>query len=168
MITGRQESFIHSLMVERDMEGQFQEFMDSNPTKQEASRKIKELLAIRPTKLEGPDLSGIPSGFYAIQTDEETKFLKIDNVDNPESIWHGYIFVKIQASDDFWRLGYQRPNSVYKGKRPELVEMVLQDSEHASRLYGQLIGKCGVCGRTLTDPESIAAGIGPICAGRFG
>ena len=26
-------------------------------------------------------------------------------------------------------------------------------------------GKCGRCGRPLTDPESIARGIGPICAG---
>ncbi len=28
------------------------------------------------------------------------------------------------------------------------------------------IGKCGVCGRPLTDPVSIDTGIGPVCAGR--
>ena len=27
-------------------------------------------------------------------------------------------------------------------------------------------GKCGKCGRRLTDPASIASGLGPICAGR--
>lgn len=27
-------------------------------------------------------------------------------------------------------------------------------------------GRCGKCGRTLTTPESIASGIGPVCAGR--
>jgi hypothetical protein len=27
-------------------------------------------------------------------------------------------------------------------------------------------GKCGRCGRVLTDPESIATGLGPKCAGR--
>ena len=27
-------------------------------------------------------------------------------------------------------------------------------------------GKCGKCGRRLTDPSSIASGLGPICAGR--
>jgi hypothetical protein len=32
--------------------------------------------------------------------------------------------------------------------------------------YGMLIGKCGVCGRTLTDEESRANGIGPVCAER--
>jgi hypothetical protein len=27
-------------------------------------------------------------------------------------------------------------------------------------------GRCGKCGRRLTDPASIASGLGPICAGR--
>ncbi len=27
-------------------------------------------------------------------------------------------------------------------------------------------GSCGKCGRQLTDPESIASGLGPICGGR--
>jgi hypothetical protein len=30
----------------------------------------------------------------------------------------------------------------------------------------QHVGRCGVCGRPLTTPESIESGIGPICAGR--
>jgi hypothetical protein len=33
--------------------------------------------------------------------------------------------------------------------------------------FGALYGTCCRCGRTLTDEESIAAGIGPICAGKF-
>ena len=28
-------------------------------------------------------------------------------------------------------------------------------------------GKCGCCGRELTVPDSIASGIGPVCAGRL-
>jgi hypothetical protein len=28
------------------------------------------------------------------------------------------------------------------------------------------VGKCGCCGRPLTNPESIATGIGPVCSGR--
>lgn len=35
-------------------------------------------------------------------------------------------------------------------------------------LHGRRTGSCCCCGRTLTDPESVAAGIGPICRGRFG
>jgi hypothetical protein len=33
--------------------------------------------------------------------------------------------------------------------------------------YGRLYGFCVRCGRTLTDEESIAAGIGPICADKM-
>lgn len=33
--------------------------------------------------------------------------------------------------------------------------------------FGALYGTCCVCGRTLTDENSIEAGIGPICASRF-
>lgn len=32
--------------------------------------------------------------------------------------------------------------------------------------FGRLYGWCVVCGRTLTDERSIAAGIGPVCSGR--
>jgi hypothetical protein len=32
--------------------------------------------------------------------------------------------------------------------------------------FGRLYGVCCVCGRTLTDEQSIAAGIGPVCSGR--
>jgi hypothetical protein len=40
------------------------------------------------------------------------------------------------------------------GKLPDTVEFY-----HA--------GKCGCCGRTLTVPESIVTGLGPVCAGRM-
>lgn len=33
--------------------------------------------------------------------------------------------------------------------------------------YGKQTGVCCQCGRTLTNPDSIEAGIGPICAGGF-
>lgn len=34
--------------------------------------------------------------------------------------------------------------------------------------YGKKFGRCAVCARELSDPESIERGIGPICAGRMG
>jgi len=37
-----------------------------------------------------------------------------------------------------------------------------------AKAYGALYGVCCVCARTLTNEESIAAGIGPVCAGRLG
>jgi hypothetical protein len=37
-----------------------------------------------------------------------------------------------------------------------------------AKAYGALYGVCCVCARTLTNEESIEAGIGPICVGRMG
>lgn len=34
--------------------------------------------------------------------------------------------------------------------------------------FGKLYGVCCICGRTLTNEESIEAGIGPVCAGKAG
>ncbi len=47
-----------------------------------------------------------------------------------------------------WLLGHLETDNM-----PEQVEFY-----HA--------GKCGACGRTLTVPESIETGLGPVCAGR--
>ncbi len=35
--------------------------------------------------------------------------------------------------------------------------------ETAMALYGQTLGYCGRCGRSLTDETSRALGIGPVC-----
>jgi len=48
------------------------------------------------------------------------------------------------------------------------IVAVGQDPLSAAIAYGKEFGKCSVCARTLSDPESIARGIGPVCADRFG
>ena len=40
-------------------------------------------------------------------------------------------------------------------------------SLEAAKAFGALYGMCCVCGATLTDSRSIAAGIGPVCSGRL-
>lgn len=45
---------------------------------------------------------------------------------------------------------------------------VCNDPKAAAIAYGLKFGICSCCGRELTNPESIANGIGPICAGKFG
>lgn len=36
------------------------------------------------------------------------------------------------------------------------------------RAFGLRTGMCAICGRTLTDPESVQKGIGPVCEGKYG
>lgn len=42
------------------------------------------------------------------------------------------------------------------------------DPAAAATAYGKATGQCSCCGRELTNEESIALGIGPICKERFG
>lgn len=56
----------------------------------------------------------------------------------------------------------------YTGRKP----LAVIKSEHRMTLdqakqYGQVTGTCCMCGRKLTNEESIAEGIGPRCAGRI-
>lgn len=43
------------------------------------------------------------------------------------------------------------------------LEAIAEDPEGACRTSGQRFGRCSCCGRELTNAESIALGIGPIC-----
>lgn len=47
------------------------------------------------------------------------------------------------------------------------VEAACSDPENAAIAYGKRFGVCSACNRDLTDPESVARGIGPICADNF-
>lgn len=50
----------------------------------------------------------------------------------------------------------------------ERVAELIADPAGAAKAYGLRTGECCVCSRELTDKDSIEAGIGPICAKRFG
>lgn len=48
----------------------------------------------------------------------------------------------------------------------EAVRVLVGDPKAAQMAYAQKSGNCYICGRTLTTPESIAKGLGPVCEGR--
>jgi len=50
----------------------------------------------------------------------------------------------------------------------ETVATVAADPAAAATAHGHEFGQCSCCGRELTNPESVARGIGPICAERWG
>lgn len=50
----------------------------------------------------------------------------------------------------------------------ECCQAIIGDPEHAGKAYALRSGRCWRCRRTLTTPDSIAAGIGPVCASRLG
>lgn len=111
------------------------------------------------------DVSSL-KGYYAVP-DGETR-LKI-RVKHPgkDSRFHGWVFVDDGAAyGSQQKYGSQRPGGKYSGKIQQQLRAILADPLAAQIAYGHLTGSCGVCGRMLEDAESVAAGIGPICAGK--
>lgn len=114
---------------------------------------------------DGLDLSGVPSGLYAVPGGDTRLKVKIDNVDKPGTKWHGWVFVKDGAAYGHGdRYGSQKPGGTYRGKIQQQLEIIASDPYAAAAAYGQLTGTCGRCGRQLEDEESVARGIGPVCA----
>jgi hypothetical protein len=103
----------------------------------------------------------VPEGYYAIGAEGDTKFYRVQH-GKPGTKWDGFVFVDQQASDDF-----------YAVKAREAKAAVLKAIEEQGVLeslvrYGHELGVCGVCHKTLTDPKSIADGIGPVCKANLG
>lgn len=101
----------------------------------------------------------VPAGRYAVEFEGKVRFFKVDKPN--EGKWAGLTFVKEQASDDFYPVRGFRKSEV-------LLAIAAVGADEASKDYGKLLGVCGVCGRTLTDEQSRAQGIGPVCIAKMG
>ena len=96
----------------------------------------------------------VADGRYAVEEDGVLRFFKVKNGNRA-----GFVFLDIQASDEW--------HSVRNVARIRaILTLIAVDAKAAMIRYGQELGECGHCGRTLTDAASRAAGIGPICASK--
>lgn len=100
----------------------------------------------------------VPAGRYALDTPNGVRFYVVDRPTKGK--WSGYTFVNVLASDQRWPVRDKR-------ERMRILSEIEADPRAASIRYGHEIGRCGICNRTLTDEQSRAAGIGPVCAGRM-
>lgn len=127
-------------------------------TRHQASVEIDRLKALPDNdkgKRPGFAYPAVEDGRYAIVTSERvTKFYKVKN---------GFkrVFLDVQASDTWYPV-----KATYA--RQEILADIARNPKAAMLLYGQEIGSCGHCGRTLTDEESRAFGVGPICRAKLG
>lgn len=113
-------------------------------------------------------LDALPAGRYFVAD----TFVRVDRPG--KGSFEGFVFVKrlpFGPDSDGIRFALLNPKArtvkVDDGFR-NLLDALLADPSKAAVEYGHRTGSCCICGRTLTDPASIAAGIGPICAGKFG
>lgn len=99
-------------------------------------------------------LPDVREGRYAVEHEGVLKFYRVDKPQDGK--WAGRTFVSVQASDDF------HPIKSWESK-VEILKLIAADPQEALLRYGREIGRCGHCGRTLTNEESRQYGIGPIC-----
>lgn len=114
------------------------------------------------------DLSDLVKGFYAVP-DGDTRLKIAIRRPGKNSRWMGWTFVDDGAEYGNRRTyGKQSPDGMYAGAIQDELRAVLADPMAAMIAYGKLTGTCGKCGRILEDEQSVAAGIGPICAAKMG
>lgn len=97
----------------------------------------------------------VPNGRYAVEEDGTLKFFHVRH-GKANTRWAGFVFVDIQASDDTYPLKD-------RARKARVLALIAQDVETALNRYGQELGVCGDCGRTLTDETSRSIGRGPVC-----
>lgn len=158
LITARQLDFLMGLRTERGLTDAFTEEQARCLSKLAASRWISKALTlpkVTPGTGSVANLSlAVPEGRYAIEWNDTLQFFHVDCP--TEGRWSGFTFLKRRVSDETYPVrGHQ------KGLILEAIAKA-GPRECAIR-FGQEIGSCGVCGRTLTNEVSRAYGIGPIC-----
>jgi hypothetical protein len=107
-------------------------------------------------------------GYFAVP-DGDTRLKLCVRHPGKNSRYHGWIFVDDGAAyGQRQTYGKQAPDGMYQGKVQDALKAILLDPLAAQVAYGKLTGTCGHCGRILEDEQSVAAGIGPICAAKYG
>jgi hypothetical protein len=158
-ITDKQIAFISELQAERVPEAErFGSIRLASLTKAGASAMIATLLEKPKLPDAGDGVADVPAGRYAVEDNGTLKFYKVDRP--ADGKWAGRTFVKVQASDNEF--------PVRGAAAARVLRLIARDPKAAMLRYGAELGHCGHCGRTLTNEESRAAGIGPICAGKMG
>lgn len=127
------------------------------------SKWITKLLAMPPSTNRRVWMENVPDGRYALYLGEHSE-------DSADARW--YFFV-IHTNERGFRKVYNQASSELhfinnREYAEHIMKLISEDPQGASKAYGVQLGACGVCGRTLTHPDSIAAGIGPVCASRMG
>jgi hypothetical protein len=113
------------------------------------------------------DLTDLPGGMYAVPGGDTRLKIRV-NKPRAGTKWAGWTFVDDGAEyGQRQKYGSQRPGGLYNGKLTDQLRAIMADPFEASKAYGKLVGRCGVCGRHLEDEVSVANGIGPICAAKF-
>ena len=106
----------------------------------------------------------VANGRYATSIDGKLRFFRVNTPTDGK--WEGFTFLKEVFGGG--GIGKPREDAIRnRDIRNSVLKVISEDSEALAR-YGQELGICGNCGLPLTDEESRAIGIGPICRKNLG
>lgn len=183
-----QVNYVLGLQTERDVPTEYVPKTDDQlrrMEKDEVSRLIGELkvLPYKNPKGRGQSKTEVPEGRYAIYEagvdDNAANYSYVDRqdlvppskgqwtfwqVDAGKGRWAGYTFIVMLVGAP----GQYRKVKVNRERRNEILERIGVDPKQAMLDYGLQSGVCGRCSSPLSDPQSLARGIGPVCAGKLG
>jgi hypothetical protein len=117
----------------------------------QASDLITHLFSVKRPATEGttPAKAAPAEGFYRV--DDDIVRIQVSKAGN----WYARM-AKVPAEDS----GRKSLDWDYLGKRIDMRNAVAMTEAEA----GRFLSYCVMCGAELTDPDSIARGIGPVCA----
>jgi hypothetical protein len=137
----------------------------------------RDWLAERQAKLAAADWHTIPRGYYAVavyEDDDPYRLLgwTLYERKTPRTYKNGRT-----VGRDAWRQSILLGNGITFEEYDAAIALVGRQFQRATDIveigedldehriqFGKLTGRCGCCGKALTDPDSKMRGIGPECA----
>lgn len=122
----------------------------------------------------------IHDGYYTVSFDGEHRTFRVRTQDQDASFAPGKQIISFLSGpcngSDYTGFAFIIDGQVIPWKRFSgysiLIDaarfLVQGDHTEAGKMYAQESGNCYICNRLLTTPESIANGIGPVCASKVG
>lgn len=128
----------------------------------EVGRMIDHLKKLRSQRLNAAvtdakaAVLAIPAGRYAVVVADKVRLYRVRISANSK---RPYLVAMVGNGERY--MGTQ-------GSAGAILARIAEHPRAAAMLYGEVTGHCPKCGAELTDPKSVAAKIGPVCAKTWG
>lgn len=128
----------------------------------EVGRQIDRLKKLRTERLNAAvtdakaKVLAIPAGRYAVVVADKVRLYRVRISSGSK---RPYLVALVGNGERY--MGTQ-------GSAGAILARIAEDPKVAAMLYGEVTGHCSKCGAELTDPKSVAAKIGPVCAKTWG